>query len=312
MTRIATFPAQKLASQQAMSIQSRLQETQMQASTGKKSMDYKGLGTDSRRLVSLQSTRTEITQFQKTADTTISRLQMMETSVAGAFDLASDLRTLLVSALNADNGASVALNDQASEMRDELAALMNESLDGRYLFAGTATGTQPVDLAAFDPDDPAYDPDAPTTASGVGYYAGNGETLSVRTSSTQSLEYGVTADDPAFEKLFRAMEMVSTAQAAQENGIDTERLEEALGLANEAMSLIPDLRAEIGAAEKSLDTTKQRFDEQLIYIEENISDIDHVDIAEALTRLTMDETLLQASYTTSIRLSQTTLLNYLR
>ncbi len=127
--------------------QRRLFETQMQISSGKVSRDYTGVAIDSRRLVNLENAVTEVEGFIRNIDVTEGRLQLMESSIAGAFDVASRFRDLLVNALNADNASLLALNQRAEDMLQELASAINIRQDNRFLFSGSRINTPPIDMS---------------------------------------------------------------------------------------------------------------------------------------------------------------------
>ena len=85
--------------------------------------------------------------FIKTSNVTESRLQLMEHSVVGAFDVAVRFRDLLVNALNADNASLLTLNQRAEDMLQELTAAINIKYDNRFLFSGARIDTAPIDIS---------------------------------------------------------------------------------------------------------------------------------------------------------------------
>lgn len=147
MIRFATFGTHRLSQSHMMETQSRLFETQMQISSGKVSRDYGGIAIDSRRLVNLENAVSETAGFVKNIDLIESRLHLMENTVAGAFDVASRFRDLLVNALNADNASTLTLTQRADNMLQELTGALNVKQDGRYLFAGSRIDTAPIDIS---------------------------------------------------------------------------------------------------------------------------------------------------------------------
>ncbi len=146
MNRIATFAVQQLALSQTLETQRQLVQSQIQVSSGKVSPNFMGVATESRRLVNLEGSLTETKGFNKNIDLVERRLAAMESKVGEAFDLASNFRELLISALNADNASVLALNQRAGDMIQTLASMVNTNQDGRYLFAGARIDTQPIDL----------------------------------------------------------------------------------------------------------------------------------------------------------------------
>lgn len=147
MNRVATFAVQQLSLSQTLETQRKLVDSQIQVSSGKVSPNFLGVATDSRRLVNLEGSLTATEGYNKNIDLLERRLGMMEAKVGEAFDLASEFRTLLISALTGNNASDVALNQRAGDMLGTLAGLVNIKQDDRYLFAGSRVGTQPIDLS---------------------------------------------------------------------------------------------------------------------------------------------------------------------
>ncbi|MHA1158749.1 MAG: flagellin [Alphaproteobacteria bacterium] len=121
----------------------------------------------------------------------------------------------------------------------------------------------------------------------------------------------MTVSEPGFEKLFRALYMVRNANVSTGN-IDRATLESALGLAIEAVREIPDIRSTIGSDRLALEQMKNRHQDFVVYSGDAIDQIETVDIAAAVARLSSDQVQLEASYMLTARLSQLTLANFLR
>jgi len=146
MTRVATFAVQQLSLSHTTAAQSRNQDLQIQVSSGEKSRNYTGIASDTRQLIDVETIRVQALQFSRNIETADRRLESMESATAQAFDIASDLRTLLLTAVSGDNADDLVLQEQARNMLEQVSGLLNSDLDGRYLFSGSRTDTAPVDL----------------------------------------------------------------------------------------------------------------------------------------------------------------------
>lgn len=321
MNRIATFPQYQLALGHALQSQRSVLDLQIQISSGKVSRDYAGIAGDAHTLVNLETAHARARQYIKNNDTVNRRLQTMETNIAAIFDGLSTFRVSLISALNANNGEDLAIAEEATHLKQEIANLLNVKQDGRYLFAGSRTDTKPVELTGWTP--PVMPLTPPLDTYEDEYYRGDQVKLSVEADADLTVTYGITADEPAFEYALRAMHYVELAG----NPPDRDTLQVALALVNTALGTeegnadlgvdpithdIADLRTLVGASMRSLDSTTKRLDEFMLYTEQTIGDIENVDPAAAIARLATYETQLQASYMTLTRLSQLTLVNFLR
>ena len=231
----------------------------------------------------------------------------MESAVGNTVDAATKLKTLLVNGLNNNIAADMSLGMQAQNLLNEVAKQLNVKIGDRYLFSGSKTDTAPVDLSAagYGAPPPTY----PSTAD-TGYYQGDGVVLTTRAADDYDVSYGVTADDPAFEKLIRALQLTATVTTTPT--LDRDRLQNGLDLVNQAINELSTVRSKIGGTQNALDAANQDHIDMTLYMEQSITKITQVDVAEAATRLSADQVMLQASYMTISQLSKLSLANYLR
>ena len=321
MTRIATLPYQQLTLAHALNSQRQMLDLQLQVSSGKVARDYAGIAPDSQRLVSLESAHARAVQYLDNNALVTRRLETMETSISQIYDTASRFRTLLVNALNTNNAVDLSIASEAGNFKKEVANLLNVEVEGRYLFAGSRTDVKPVDLNGWTP--PAMPLTPPLTPYASEYYKGDGVILAAEADTALSVNYGIAASESAFEYVLRAMHYVEltgsapdratleTALALLNTALGTEKPNAALGADPIARDLA-DLRTAVGTSRRSLDSATQRLQEFVLYTEQNIGDIENVDVAEAVTRLTAQQTQLEAAFMTISRLSQLSLLQYLR
>ena len=139
MTRVTDLAQFNTALFYLSQTQGRISDEQSQVSSGIKSQNYTGMAGDASRLVTMETTHARATQYTANNTLVAGRLQSMEGSISQIFDVATDLKTLLVNALNDQNASSLALSQQADAKLQQVAGLLNTKLDSRYLFAGSRT-----------------------------------------------------------------------------------------------------------------------------------------------------------------------------
>jgi len=200
---VTPFAANRFILQNSLDVQGRQQDLRIQASTGKKSQSYDGIAGDVRRLEGLESNLVANRAFQRNAERTELRLQEMESAIDTLADIASEFRTQLLSAANdGGNLDSIDLAAIASTFREEAVGVLNTELEGRFLFAGSATNARPVDFSNIT---------SLQQVKNGAYFQGNGDVLSARIQKNVSLDYGMTADpinNRGFHKLFTAIQRV--------------------------------------------------------------------------------------------------------
>lgn len=303
MTRVATLFQHEHLVSLMMRSQSRVNDLQTQIASGVKAQDYKGLGSDAGRLVNIENAHVRTSQFAANNKIVLSRLTRMEDVISQLGDLGSQFRTLLVNALNQDNALDLNLPVQARQMLEQAAALLNTEQAGRHLFAGTRTDTEPVDLSQLPPAYGVPSADGDSAAA----FVGNSTRLVLHADDALDVSYGVTADEPGFERLIRAMDIVVKAAPG-----DRDALQHALDTSVQAVDDIVDIRTRVAGSMTTIESINTRHDDFLLYAENTMSDLKNVDVAEAVSRMSTAQTNLQASYMTLARLGQNSLLNFLR
>jgi flagellar hook-associated protein 3 FlgL len=307
MTRIATLAQNTLMLANLAEAQARVAETQISISNGRVAERYSEIAPDSRRLVSLKSSELRTTQYVASNKLADQRLQAMETSVTGIMQIAQDLRTELVTALNANGKGQGAVSTRASGKLAQIANLLNANIDGRYLFSGSTIDRMPVDLTdpAFTAPPQTYPSVADTT-----YYQGDQAVASTQADDSVVINYGITADDPAFEKVIRALNLTGTASS--NNDLDPLRGNEALRLIDQAVSDLGGVIGRVGASRNNLEAVTNKHSDYLVYVDQSISDIEATDIPSAMSHLSQDTAVLQASYAVLAQIKNLSLANYLK
>lgn len=175
MTRVSTFAVQQLTLSNTLSTQGRNQDLQIQVSSGKASRTYSGIASQSRQLINFETIREQSLTFTQNIETADRRLEVMEASTAQLFDVASGLRTLLLTALSGDNAENLVLQQQAQSMLEQTVDLLNTDLNGRFLFSGTRTDTAAISLEdLLNPQTPLVDSiefTGAATTSGTGLFS---------------------------------------------------------------------------------------------------------------------------------------------
>ena len=300
MSRVSQLAQQTQTLNNILNAQKRMQETEIQISSGYKSQTYTGISADANRLVSLEGLRTRFDQLEKNNTLIEARLERMDQSVATIFDAMSELRNLVIQRINAASGDSVPLAAVAQNLLDVVAGQLNAKANGRFLFSGTQTNTAAVTIPVPDP-----------TTFGVpeaNYYQGNSTELSVRIDDTINIAYGMTADRTAFQDSIAAMKAAIQGDATNNSTL----LTTALTLADSAIASLAGFRAEIGSDLSTIEQAKQRNEDFVLFVELSISEIQNVDIPSAITQLTADQTILQASFLSIARVGSLSLVNFLK
>lgn len=298
--RVATFASHERMLQVAMTTQARMAELQLQQASGSLSTDYAGLGASSKQLLDLEASRKVSQSYSSAASEAGNRIEMMYSTLSSITDVLTDFRSQLTTAMSTDGGETglASLAATAEGYLSELASLLNTTYEGRYLFAGSATQTAPVDLTS-------YTADADTAS--TTYYAGSTDVAEVKISRSQTISYGVTADNTAFEQAFRALSIIANGGT-----LDSETLQQSYDLVLAALDATIGVQSGLSVKAATLERAVERAADQDAMYEAMISGLRDADVTVIALKLTSYETQLQASYSAIAKLQGLSLVDYLR
>jgi flagellar hook-associated protein 3 FlgL len=303
MTRVANIAQNDRIISLIMQTQTEANEAEVQIASGYRAQSYKGIARDSVRLVEMETSHVRVTQYLENNKLVEDRLQLMESNSEQIMDILSEFKTLLINALNHGNAIELDLANQATQMMTQIAALLNTDLDGRHLFAGTVTNTEPVDLSGL----PVAYAIPSSDGDSSGYYTGDATQLAVRADDNLDLTYGITADALGFEQAIRAMDIVIKGAPT-----DTTMLGHALDVVNSAIDNVANIRTQIGNTRSSLAEINKKHSDFILYAEETINELENTDITLAITKLNESQVSLEASYMALTRLAQMNLMQFIR
>lgn len=303
MERIASATHQDRLVNQMLRAQSAVATAQIQSATGLKSTDYSGIASGSSRIVNLEDDYKRLERYIDEGEVVNGRVQTMYDAVGGMVDLTSRLSSLVTS-LQGASASAEGVQEEAAGLMTEFAALLNTRFEGRYLFAGSRTDAQPVST---DPADYPALTTSPTTAS-TSYYQGDGTATYFQASDDLVLEYGATADEPAFEMALRAFNLLSNLTT---DPLDTDAVDEVSQLASDAADGLAVIQTRLGSVSATLERTIDRHVDTQLVLETQVDDIRAIDLAEAATRLSTLEASLSMSMKVMGILEENSLFDYL-
>ncbi len=122
-----------------------LQKLQVQLATQEKAQTLSELGSDRVFDLALRARLSRLDAFNANIDTANLRLDFLDNSVTRLNEIESDTRSSLNTSGVGEDGLSIASASEIAYNRlDEVVAILNSDLNGRYMFAGNQTDAEPV------------------------------------------------------------------------------------------------------------------------------------------------------------------------
>lgn len=166
------------------------------------------------------------------------------------------------------------------------------------------------------------------TIATASYYFGDQQDTTVRVNQTRSVDFDLTAIDPAFEKAIRAMHQIMQGVTGTEGGLDENigRVDDAIYLLESSLGITPSGTAPFGAEDTAnledhlrtiafnkliLDRADQGLSQTINYLATQQEGIENVDKTAAITKLMNLTQSLEAAYQSFARVSKLSLINFL-
>lgn len=299
--RVATFAQSNKMIADAMRVETVMANKQIQESSGVVSTDFGGYGADAQHVVNLQVSVTRAQSYIDAATLADSKVQVMYSAVGSMTDILTQLRSQLSAASTGSSTEANSVITTAQQMLEEMGSLMNTQYDGQYVFGGGKTDTAPVDLTSFSTGSGSL------TMADTSYYNGDDEIASVRVASDETVAYGVTADNSAFEEVMRVLKFVANSTSLSSSDISG-----ALDLASMALDDTAAVQAKLSNNVASIETASSRQADYKSYAESLSNDLTGVDVAAITAQLSTYQAQLTASYSALAKILSLNLASYLK
>lgn len=249
--------------------------------------------------LTFRSSIDETEQYIRNINNGVSWLGVTDTQLGSLNDALTRAKELAIQG-GSDTVPSQARRDIAEEVAQLLEHAIqvgNSTYAGYYLFSGAKTTTAP-----FSPVRPGPN-QWPTS---VDYTGDQGQIL-------RGIGVGVdmavnTPGDAVFAPAFTAL--INLRDALSNN--DASGINAALAQIDNAFDSVLSARAQGGAKINRLENAKTRHEDVKINLTELLSQVQDLDLAEAVTALSMEEMVYRAALAASGRALQPTLLDFLR
>ena len=327
--RISTLSQNLRIDNSITSVQRRIADAQQQIATGKRSQVYSGFnGQDTRLLITLKEQRTSMESYINSINNTKVKTETIDATLQQMTTVAEDLRTQLYEQVEGlFEQSSLALSTFATAAINQMSNLLNQTVDGKYLFNGTDTDTQPV-------IDPATTQGAyaqPALAGGAAGIIAAAEaffdvdgnwnnvttpapgSLSVRVDQGVDLTYGELANDSAtFEEVFDVLYAFSNATFAAGDDAEYRNLVNwGLNKVEAALDLMNDMVGQNGVVGSEMVNRSEAHKETILLLETQIGNIEDVDPYEAVSEFQTLQAQLEASFQTTAVLRNLSLTKFI-
>ena len=271
----------------------RMAHAQQVVSSGKKMLKPSDDPAAASDVLRISAEDAEALQFGRNIATASSRLEAAEGILGGVENMVERVRNLALLSVSHPDSADQYL-EEVRGLREQILSAANASHQGTYLFSGTLIKTLPFVQA---PD---------TTVS----YQGNGTVMSLQVNRSMALQAQIPGSDvfTGAVDIFATMNNLAAAmQAGDFNAIDAEIVN-----LTSFTDVLATVRSRLGSTINVADSLRNELTSAGLSRVKQREGVESANMAQAISELTHSQTSLQATLAVGARLSQLTLLDYLR
>jgi flagellar hook-associated protein 3 FlgL len=346
MTSVSSAAISNAMRYQQMRMQAELVKATKESSTGKVADVGLALGGRTAQSVTFSRDLDRLNVIVDSNGLVAARLSSTQTSLGQLSGVAQTFLSSLTTASSGDNSDSLTQSTGQTTIQ-QLTSILNTSVNGEYLFAGTNTDVKPINdftaagspaKAAFDasfvakfgftPSDPAA---ANITAAQMDdfitndvtpQFLGAGWQTNMSNATDQQIlsliarnettETSTSANSDGIKKLAMAAAIVSSLMSTNISQAAKDSIvSHSQTLVGEALSGIAQVQSETGIVQKRVSDASDRMKTQIDLFERHILDLEAVDPATAATKVADLTQHIETSFALTARLQQLSLLNYL-
>ena len=273
--------------------QEKMLEAQNKVSTGRGILRPSDNPRDVSDIIRLNADKIEVSQYGRNVDFGRSRLEFTDTALESLQSMVERVRFLALSAIGSSIDSD-SFSVEVEGLRDQIVGSANTAFQGRFIFGGS------------DGETPPFQKDA----AGVVTYKGNSDVVKVQTGRASTLQTQIPGSDlfGTGNDVFKAMtDLIAAMKSGVKSDIDAKL--KPIVSAWEGLSLS---RSRVGSLINVADSASKEMTALSLAREKNLVDLESADLAETLSEFQSYQNALQATLAVGARISQLSLLDYLR
>lgn len=307
--RVATSMQSQYLMAQVAKTSANVSDSQAQIASGKIANDYTGFGDKTTALEIARSAAARADAYKAATETALTQADLQNTQLTALSDLALQLRQAVTKAV-ADNDGSNLMASVQSIFDEAVQVLNTKDANGNYLFGGDKNGTAPVTVATLA--------DLSALPGAASAFANGSIAASVNVADGESVKVGVLASD-AGSDLLQAIKDIADFNAGASGPLGSTLTDAQSGFlsgeiatAVAASQAVNDAAALNGGTYNRLKEAAARQDTLSTLYRGFTSDIEDADMTRAILNLNQNQMALQAALQVTARLSQVSLLDFLK
>ncbi|MCF8475241.1 MAG: hypothetical protein K9G26_11145 [Emcibacter sp.] len=307
MTRVSSFGHQQVMLTSLLNNQSRVFDGQIKITTGKKEESYSGLASEVSTLLGAKTVYGQTQGYIRSANSVNQYLNTNDIQLNTMITNAENIRDNILDSIAQEQ--TFALNEVLEETYTTMVSALNTSIGGVHVFSGGRSDVEPVVGSEIA--------DLVAAVSVSDIFQNDQRRPSAKIGQNTTIEYGLLADEIGRD-VFQVFKDIAEYNlsglgplSGKLNATQINFLKGELTNLDTAIDGMRVLMARNGTRQNSVDNFISEHENQEVFLQTFISDIEDADVAEAITRLNNDKIALEASFKITSELTGLSLLNYI-
>lgn len=316
-------------------LQKTLNDLQRQATTQKKNDTFSGFGFDAQSLQRYRMDKSRLDSYLSNIDTVSTRIDVMSKGMEKAADLGRQLLGSIQTQVREGTVDIETMKTLAKDALEFVRDIMNTQVDGRYLFSGASTSTEPLD--SLNTVNTAIQAEVSNwlngtittaqmnaniealTATGMGFnpaLSSAGE-IALRIDKTTEIDYTVLAIEDGFQDIVRAlgfmanMELPDPATDVPTQTDFHDVLDQIQVMVKRGVDALDQRQTTVGSKFNLIKSIQETHEQDIALFDSAIAQKENVDLTEVVAKLQVLQTQMQVSYQVTSIVSQLSLVNYI-
>lgn len=265
------------------------------------------------KILNLSRTLSKNSQYEKNINTAISETTIADAALTNSVDLIHRAKELATQAANFgnDNSNFSALATEVGEIINQMVQIGNTNVGGRYLFGGKQTQAAPFTQTG---NNVTYSGNAPTDAWQRQVEVSESTTLTYNANGENVFgQATVTAVGPpvVFAASSNGLFETLTELKLNMEAADPDEVRLRLDELDTDLTNVLNQQSSLGSTLNRLEQSQTLLQEREIFLSEQHSTLQDIDLPRLVTELSSADNALQLSLSAAARVVQPTLLNYL-
>lgn len=308
-TSVSTLEQQNQMLQYLQQMNTQASTLEAQISTGQVSTTYAGIAPQAGEVIDLQATQSQQQGYINTITAVNSQLQTASLAEQNIASVATTFQNMLANDAYSTSGANI--QETAQQLLTEVGSYLNTQGATGYLFSGNQTSTPAFNPAGLP--SPNANPLLSNIPASTAYYGGDNGIAQATVDTNNTIQYGVTGNNPAFEQIIRVLNFFANdaTPLSQTNANDVANVQQGQQMLTNAVQSVQQIVATNGEQQADINNLSTAHKNAMTLASTSLNNIEQVDSATAITQLNTLQTQLQASYQTINILQGLSLSKYL-